>query len=43
MKGEEQKEEEEKEIIKLEDRAGEEVSQGSLGGKEAEPGHGPLN
>lgn len=34
MKREEQKEEEEKETVKLEDRAGGKVSQGSLSGKE---------
>lgn len=34
MKREEQKEEEEKETVKLEDRAGEKVSQESLSGKD---------
>lgn len=34
MKCEEQKEEEEKETVKLEDRAGKKVSQGYLSGKE---------
>lgn len=34
---------ERKEIVRMEGRAGEEVSLGNLGRKEAGPGHGPLD
>lgn len=43
VKSEEKKMVEEKEIVRLEGRAGEEVSLGALGRKEAGPGHGFLD